>query len=718
MNQITGNSVEGNAWRPALLAAVAGLIVFSLLVDPSILDPLHTGWLATGDTAQSYLGWLFFRQEPWTLPLGTAHRLGMEQANSIVYSDSIPLLAIVFKLFRAWLPASFQYDGLWLFGCYALQGYFACRLLMLFTRRGVLLAGGVLLFLLSPIMLLRVQEHLALTAHWVLLAAIYLYYAAPGRKRLLQWLLLLWLAPWIHAYLMVMAYAIWAAYLLRHALLDRRMPWRDLFVAAMLSVAGSLSMMWLAGYFGEMEVATGGFGFYSMNLLSPLLPIGAGPFLLHAPAAATAGQYEGFNYLGLGVLMGLAVAAARTIRVYRQVPAPARSSWRTSPDLAIVLCCIALSLLALSNVVTWGSHHWFTLPLPSPLERALNIFRASGRLFWPVYYLLVLAALRGAAGLSAPLCSRLVVLILALQLADCWPFLQGMHAQSANKVAHDHFPRYDSPFWAEAESRYANIYVIPGVYQGDRSVAYESLAGSHGFAIDSAYYARMPSMQRQQPRQQRHALFLQGKLDPHGLYLIQSSARAAFKSAQRLLPAATGVGDVDGFLVVAPDWFAQGATGYLQPPHRSDFPELPFDRQIAFGKSGQGTAYLLAGWSDPGPDAVWSEGEAAAVVFKLSPSTDDVKVALGVLPYLPPAHPRLGVEVRVNGQLLERWQFVRGQQGPATTLTIPGKLRAADDGNIALTFRFDQPRSPLQSGESADPRLLALQLQTMRLSSP
>lgn len=122
---------QGNGDRAnmlALFAALAGVIVFTLLFDPSIINPVHAGWLASGDPAQSYLGWLFFRQEPWSLPLGLTHTLGMEQASSIVYSDSIPLLAIFFKLWRAWLPSTFQYDGMWLCACYALQGYFAYRL--------------------------------------------------------------------------------------------------------------------------------------------------------------------------------------------------------------------------------------------------------------------------------------------------------------------------------------------------------------------------------------------------------------------------------------------------------------------------------------------------------------------------------------------------------------------------------------------------------------
>lgn len=715
MNRQVGHKRDATTWRPALLAALAGLIVFSLLIDPSIINPWNTGWLASGDSAQSYIGWLFFRQEPWSLPLGAVHRLGLEQAQSIVYSDSIPLFAITFKLFQAWLPADFQYDGLWLFGCYALQGYFACRLLMLFTNRKSVLVVGVLLFLLSPIMLLRAQSHLALTAHWIVLAAIYLYYAPPRNRRLWHWLTLLWLAPWVHAYLMFMAYAIWAAYVLRHGLLESRWTRWRLLSWAVAAVAGSLSMMWLAGYFGDMEVSTGGFGYYSMNMLAPLLPVGGGPFLLHAPAGATTGQYEGFNYLGLGVLLALGVTMARAIVVSARHAPMNLPGWRKSPDAALVLCCVALTLLAFSTVVTFGPHRLFEIALAPVVERALNVFRASGRLFWPVYYVLLLAAMRGMASLSGAICGRLLVLVLALQLADCWPFMQAIHAVSSQRAKHDRFPVFASPFWESARARYANIYVVPGTYDGDQSIVYEMLAGSHGFAIDSAYYARMPSQEHQRPRQQRHALFLQGELDHRGLYLVQPSASDAFESVLRLLPPGTGVGRVDGFTVVAPGWFDDGAAGYLYRPTRPDFPAASLEGNIAFGKGAGGQVHLLSGWSEPGADAVWSVDSPAMLVFWVPPSSSDLRVSLDVMPYLPQAFPQLAVEVLADGRKLARWEFARGRPVPKTELTIPAALLVAHDGNVALKFRFDQPRSPLQAGESADPRRLALLLRGLRL---
>ncbi len=703
-----------------MFAALAGLTVFSLMIDPSIINPLQVDWLANGDPAQSYLGWLFFRHEPWSLPLGLTHMLGMEQASSIVYSDSIPLLAIPFKAISGWLPHDFQYHGIWLFGCYALQGYFACRLLMLFSMRSSVLIGGVLLFLLSPIMLLRAQSHFALAAHWIVVAAIYLYYAPVSARRFWHWLALLWLAPLVHAYLMLMAYAIFAAYLLRQLFLDTGWKLSLLSAWAASAIMGSLAMMWLAGYFCDMEVSTGGFGYYSMNLLAPWLPVGVGPFMMSAPVAATTGQYEGFNYLGLGVVSALAFAVVHSIIIVCR-PARARADRWIHPNvLPLLLCCLTLTLLAVSSVVTFGSHTLLVIPLPAWIDAALNVFRASGRLFWPVYYLLLLTAVRSAANLSATMCVRLLVVVLALQVVDLWPFLHAMHRNSEIAVIQNRFPAFESKFWKDSRKYYDNIYVIPGEFRDDSQIPYESLAGRYGFAIDSAYYARMPSLEHRLPRQKRHTAFFQGELDENGIYLIQPESKARFAMMQRLLPPDTGVGEVDGFTVVAPAWFAHVDTkrNYLKRAARPDFPSIELGRDFRFGEDDAGTIYALAGWSEPGNHAVWSVGTSVVLIFHVAAVSNDLHIALQVMPYLPAAFPRLGVDVRVDGQPLAHWEFERGKPPPATVISVPAASLRAQNGNVALRLNFDQPRSPFQSGESTDTREIALLLQGMELTQP
>jgi hypothetical protein len=88
------------SWLFAMAAVLIGLAGFLLITGGRIVWPTYVTWLARGDPAQSWLGWQFFRQAPlvqW--PLGANPALGLDLGNTVVFTDSIPLLALLFKPF-------------------------------------------------------------------------------------------------------------------------------------------------------------------------------------------------------------------------------------------------------------------------------------------------------------------------------------------------------------------------------------------------------------------------------------------------------------------------------------------------------------------------------------------------------------------------------------------------------------------------------------------
>lgn len=709
------------------LAVLAGMIVFCLAFGFGVLNPESLNWLAAGDPSQSYLGWAFFRHSPWTFPLGAVPAMGMEQSSSIVYTDSIPAFALLFKLCRGLLPADFQYIGLWLCCCYALQGYFSYRLLSQFTRSRTALLTGVLLFLLSPIMLLRATGHFALSAHWVIVCALYLYYQSTSPRHLAKWLLLLWFVPLVHAYLMFMVYAIWAAYLLRFALFDRQLPLLRAACLVPLSIAGTVAVMWSIGYFGDMAVSTYGFGYYSMNLLSPWIPLGGYHFLLWkshllrvlllSPALhpATAGQsFEGFNYLGFGVIAALPFVVISWMKTRQRFSARGWHDILRSADLALLTCGLCLGALALSNVVTFGSYTLFRVPVPSRLDLFVNIFRSSGRLFWPVYYMLLMAVARGVARWPLPASRIAFVAILVLQMLDLSPFFRTVHDSAVLKEAFAKFPPFDSPFWRLARQRYSNIYVIPGSYKGDEYIGYEYLATKYGFHIDTVFYARLPAEEHQRARTLRHQAFWGGELDPNGLYLIQATSAEKFRTAQAMFSPVTGVGMVDGFNVVAPKWLEQADAPYLQQPAKENLPSIVLGHVYRFDKQGDGIPFLFGGWGDAEDTAVWSLGPVAGLAMHRPLPLSDVHISLQMAPYLPAAYPRLGVRVELAGHLLAQWEFRRNEAMPELSFDVPASLQGAD-GNIALVLHFDAPRSPKDAGENVDTRPIAVMLSGMQM---
>ena len=116
---------------PLLLGAAA----FFMVVGFAPLNPNNADWiLGRLDPTQHYLGWLFFRNGPWTFPAGLSPLFGQDLSSSIVYSDSIPLLAITFKAIGPLLPDRFHYFGIWIFASFLLPAWLAWKILGLYSN--------------------------------------------------------------------------------------------------------------------------------------------------------------------------------------------------------------------------------------------------------------------------------------------------------------------------------------------------------------------------------------------------------------------------------------------------------------------------------------------------------------------------------------------------------------------------------------------------------
>ena len=107
-----------------LVGAFLGMIIFIAIYGVSVLNPCYDDWIfnKNGDIVQHYIGWQYFRKSDWHFPLGLIDGLSDDGAFSCVYTDSIPIFAIFFKIFSPILPSTFQYIGLWEFFSFILQG--------------------------------------------------------------------------------------------------------------------------------------------------------------------------------------------------------------------------------------------------------------------------------------------------------------------------------------------------------------------------------------------------------------------------------------------------------------------------------------------------------------------------------------------------------------------------------------------------------------------
>lgn len=160
-------------WLTILIGGLLGLVAFLCVYGIGLVNPLNTEWLKLAkndpfvlglDLKQHFLGWEWYRNAPWTWPIGLISTQAYPTGISVTYLDSISLLVIPFKLISWLLPANFQYIGMWQLACFVLQGIFAALIVRIVTRHVVVIASGTLLFVFSSLLMTRIFFHDALAS--------------------------------------------------------------------------------------------------------------------------------------------------------------------------------------------------------------------------------------------------------------------------------------------------------------------------------------------------------------------------------------------------------------------------------------------------------------------------------------------------------------------------------------------------------------------------
>ena len=529
--------------REACIWLPVGLLVFALSASFSILNPLNIAWLDRGDMAAHFMGWHFFRLGDWNLPLGLNPDYGLEMGSSLVFSDSIPLLAILLKPFNEHLPEYFQYFGLWLLACLLLQAFFAQKLMALLTADWLLQLPGVVLLTLSPTMLQRMSGHLSLTAHFFLLAALYLCLRVETARRVIMWCLLVCCSASVHAYLLAMVLVIWVADVAGRCLQGEievpRAVVETVCIAVLLTI-----VMWQVGYFTiGRGIVVNGYGYYRMNLFAPLDPM---DWSLLLRSRMANGDYEGFSFPGLGVWLAVMFALPALLQQplgQRRFPVARRN--------ALLVVLIGLLFYAISNKIGFAQYT-IEIPLPPSITELANIFRASGRMSWPVVYFCTVGSI-WAVVRGYPRATAVPLLFVAclVQLLDSGAKLSDLRQLHAVPPSSRWSSELRDPFWSAAAKRYDKLRWLPTQNKSESWKRLAMVAAKHGMATDAVYVSR-PHPETQILKQHTIDLPVSQDWDEDTLYVmaIDPGRRVALDidTSRHLIV------EIEGMLVLAPEW--------------------------------------------------------------------------------------------------------------------------------------------------------------------
>ena len=708
----------------ALLAAAAviGLLHYLIVLPPGILSGRHPGWVnPPGDVGGMLLGAEALLRGPWGLPLAQTPLL-LSDGNpvSVVFTDSAPWIALLLKAFGA-TPEAVSVMGVVLLLCFLLQPIaFALLLLALGVRRAEVLLLGATLGALMPAWLARMVAHVALSSHWLVLLALALAVLAIRRGVTLRIALgfagLGALAIGIHSYLWVCVVAVAMGALLadaaRRLALGPALVGCGAILAVLAASAGASAVLGFTLGVGPTE----GFGLHSMNLLSPWWPQYSGLVRLlgggDAPLVdATGGQWEGFNYFGAGLLLVMAAAA---VRLLRRAPRPSAEAGRAALPLAAAL--VGLAALALSGEVYLGQRKLLSLQPPSWLAPFVAQIRGSGRLFWPMGYLL---AAMGIAWLAkaerrGPAALFLLAAVL-LQWVDVAPLRGPLHRVYESPASY----AFDPGPWRAADFSGAVAEIVPpGVCAMSGAaqlpmIQVALIAFRRHAVLESPTMARSLRGDCATVRQEA----VQAILDPEPM--PPGRVRVLFTAD---LPEAPGWEHVPllrrecrAFELGLVCGEADRIASFAALPPAPGFPPLAPGEAARFGQDERWRVMLHGGWSLPEPWGVWSNGSRAKLRIHLrEPSQGPARLAADAIAFIPPGRMHQRVVLRVGEDQVAEWRL--GAAPARFEFTIPAE--AIMEGGAVLTLQLPDAVSPREVGLSRDARRLGIGLIGVTLLGP
>jgi len=403
----------------------------------SNLNPNNVDWISS-DNRTAYLAQVAFINDDWRIPIGSNPNYGMDLATTLTNTGPAPLLAILQKLFE--LDAQKQYFGLWILLNFILQALVANAIAksLRFSRLGNSL---LVVSSLTPFFLFRAEIHYWLISHFLLLMSINyairkiseVNFAICGRMTFLCLLSYL-INPYICAMVIIVNVFLGAVTYFEEK--NAKGALKQLFVPALATLlayflcdginrnipASESLRLILGGAYGQFNFNLISFFNPRTGLMDKSLPRDSDSNMItdwsviDVNLGTTTGSYEGYLYLGAGVLFSLFIAVlctfknrSKAIEAIKEIP------WFKT----LILILGTITLFAISHRVTIGSWEFYLVPkkIDYYLSWGLSLFRSSGRFMWVIGYLTIIFAI-GVIDRYGRKKTPLLLLAIVFQLID------------------------------------------------------------------------------------------------------------------------------------------------------------------------------------------------------------------------------------------------------------------------------------------------------------
>lgn len=305
----------------SLVGGLIGAMAFVAIYGVAYINPTNDSWLINigSDLSDEYIGWQFYRNSSWRMPLSLIENVIYPETVSTMYVGFPPVLAVILKLFSPVLPEVFQPFGIMCLLAYVFQGTMAALLIYSKTKKVVSSIIGSSFFTLSTTVIGRVYAQNTLSFHAIILFALLLFetreylYKEKKYKHVLLWCLAMFVATNLHMYYVPMIFCFMFFFYLSYAITEHsvlKLAWIG------IPTVVTVLTMWVFGiFYGAHSYGANGFG--DMNFcLNGFFITGNTSYIQHMFGVKSSfrSDYEGYSYIGVGIILLLFIVMTFIIK--------------------------------------------------------------------------------------------------------------------------------------------------------------------------------------------------------------------------------------------------------------------------------------------------------------------------------------------------------------------------------------------------------------------
>jgi hypothetical protein len=383
----------------------------------------------------------------------------------------------------------------------------------------------------------------------------------------------------------------------------------------------------------------------------------------------------------------------------------------------LILILLILALLSFSNNIGFGPWN-IRIALPEFMVGPLSVVRSSSRLFWPLFYIILLGILYYVTRLySSKKALLLIGLAAFMQVVDTsagWLPIREKINISPSSIFNS---QLKNPFWSNAGRHYKNI-VTNDYYGawGDFGV----YASQNKMGTSITYLARANGEKAANFFDSINQQIYRNGLENQNLYILRDWKDASDKASYQSIkynPNSDLLARIDGFNVLAPGWKSCGkcsqASEGLELKQLS--PQLQLNQIVDFTKSGDGRSlFILNGWGYTEAWGTWAIEPSASIVLP-TPSGNPSKMLIKANAFLVPSHPNQVVDILINGIKVADQYLLNKQHGNILEIKLPSSPKLAGEP-LNIEFRSLGAISPMAAGISPDDRKLGIGLVSIQFA--